>query len=233
MTSLFMGNTPYAAAEQLMMQPPGYVPRGGGMWRAPKLTFTAGDLDCKLCSHWEKRRCTLDRCVCLEERMQAGAVSYDQLLDELIGRCANPGCRRRIRELAEAWDGALFTSQAHRITFSDNKSIYRRKKLTDKELAALFLLTSTPEMRERSWWVRQKSVIDFSDVNLNGISMEGYTLYQAAKTIALGGKWLTYADLGNPFLIDEATFRIIVHALLISLFGTSVTALEEGGYYAH
>ena len=226
MSTFFMGRTSHAVAEALMRQPPGYAQRGGGR-RWPELTYTAADLRCELCLHWQQGRCVLKRCICLKERLAAGLVAYDDLLRELVTRNSSPACARRIQALAGTWTGSLFSGSAHRVAFAIGKMSWQYKKPKQKELAALFLLTASQEMRDRSWAALKKDAIDFAAFPLREISGQGYALYQAAKTVVGSGHGLSHADLSDRELVDDDTFRLIVHAMLLARFGAAVMGLEK------
>ena len=76
------------------------------------------------------------------------------------------------------------------------------------------------EMRERR--------LCFQSVRLGGIEPELYSVYQAAKAIAVGCCNITLADLASPELVTDEAFHLITGALLMAKYGDAVLNLEKG-----
>lgn len=69
--------------ERMMTSVPGFGRRGHGVYVFNRFKYTAKDCDCRLCSHYDrKKKCKLPKCVCIEERIEAGAIGY-HLLSQL------------------------------------------------------------------------------------------------------------------------------------------------------
>ena len=55
-----------------------------------------------------------------------------------------------------------------------------------------------------------------------------YSVYQAAKAIAVGCCNITLADLASPELVTDEAFHLITGALLMAKYGDAVLNLEKG-----
>ena len=60
------------------------------------------------------------------------------------------------------------------------------------------------------------------------IEPELYSVYQAAKAIAIGCCNITLADLASPELVTDEAFHLITGALLMAKYGDVVLNLEKG-----
>ncbi len=67
---------------------------------------------------------------------------------------------------------------------------------------------------------------DFSSISLSGIQPELYSVYQAAKGIAVGSRNITIDDLASPELVTDEAFRLIICALLLAKYGDAILNLE-------
>ena len=62
---------------------------------------------------------------------------------------------------------------------------------------------------------------------LSGIHPELYSIYQAAKTISVGGDNIVIEDLAFSELVSDRAFRLILGALLLCRYGEVVLNLER------
>lgn len=51
-------------------------------------------------------------------------------------------------------------------------------------------------------------------------------MYQAAKTISMGTRNITFADLESPELVTDEAFYLIICALLLARYGDVILMLE-------
>ena len=77
-------------------------------------------------------------------------------------------------------------------------------------------------------WKCGNDGFDFQSVQLGGIEPELYSVYQAAKAIAVGCCNITLADLASPELVTDEAFHLITGALLMAKYGDAVLNLEKG-----
>ena len=120
----------------------------------------------------------------------------------------------------------FFLSDAHRRRWTHWRE--RCWRLSDRNKAALFLLTAYESLWRRMVWKCGNDGFDFQSVRLGGIEPELYSVYQAAKAIAVGCCNITLADLVSPELVTDEAFHLITGALLMAKYGDVVLNLEKG-----
>ena len=185
MTRYFMKFTPLFAAEVQMMTPPRHQPRRSGRIRS-SFRYSADDVRCKDCTRYDSGHpCHLNECVCLEERIEAGVVKLNALARECFGGRMFRPLQRRLRDELNRQPFRFFLSDAHRERWTHWKN--RCYGMSGRNTAALFLLTADEELWQRVLWHFDSSGFDFSAIRLSGIHPELYSIYQAAKTISVGG----------------------------------------------
>ena len=77
-------------------------------------------------------------------------------------------------------------------------------------------------------WKCGNDGFDFQTVHLRGIRLELYSVYQAAKAIAVGSCNITLADLASPEFVTDEAFHLIICALLMAKYGDVILNLENG-----
>ena len=86
MTRYLMRDTPLCQMEQQMMTPPYFKPRGYGRYY-PGFQYSRDDMECPYCMNFRRNHpCPLEQCVCLDERIVAGAID----LNEFVRDCFFP-----------------------------------------------------------------------------------------------------------------------------------------------
>lgn len=86
MTRYFMRDTPLCQLEQQMMTPPNFKPRGHGRY-SPGFQYSSEDTECPYCINFRRNQpCPLKLCICLDERIAAGALN----LNEFVRDCFFP-----------------------------------------------------------------------------------------------------------------------------------------------
>lgn len=90
------------------------------------------------------------------------------------------------------------------------------------------LLTAYKSLWRRMVWKCGNDGFDFQAVHLRGIRPELYSVYQAAKAIAVGSSNITLADLASPELVTDEAFYLIICALLMAKYGVVILNLENG-----
>ena len=221
MTRYFMKFTPLFAAEVQMMTPPRHQPRGSGRIRS-SFRYSADDVRCKDCTRYDSGQpCHLNECVCLEERIEAGIVELNALARECFGGRMFRPLQRRLRDELNRQPFRFFLSAAHRERWTHWKN--RCYGMSERNAAALFLLTADEGLWQRVLWHFDSSGFDFPAIRLSGIHPELYSIYQAAKTISVGGDNIVIEDLA---FCDRA-FRLILGALLLCRYGEVVLNLER------
>lgn len=215
----FMRDTPLQALEQLMMSQPGQKPRGGGIYRSP-FRYTPEDVACEYCQNYvRKHPCRLCECTCLDERIEAGVLNLNEFVRDCFTPSMGPQFRKRMHQQFRERKPQFFQfflSDAHRRRWTHWRE--RCWRLSDRNKAALFLLTAYESLWRRMVWKCGNDGFDFQSVRLGGIEPELYSVYQAAKAIAVGCCNITLADLASPELVTDEAFHLITGALLMAKY---------------
>ena len=226
MTRYFMKFTPLFAAEVQMMTPPRHHPRRSGRIRS-SFRYSADDVRCKDCTRYDSGQpCHLNECVCLEERIEAGVLELNEFVRDCFALSMGPQLRKRMHQQFRERKPQFFLSDAHRRRWTHWRE--RCWRLSDRNKAALFLLTAYESLWRRMVWKCGNDGFDFQSVRLGGIEPELYSVYQAAKAIAVGCCNITLADLASPELVTDEAFHLITGALLMAKYGDAVLNLEKG-----
>lgn len=227
MTRHFMRDTPLHQMEQMMMTPPHFKPRGHGLRRSG-FRYQAKDVDCEYCMNYSRRNlCPLDQCVCLEERIETGALSLEDLLRDCLRGNLKMRLWRRLAQEIYPYPLQLFRTDEHRRRWMHWRTRYRR--LSQRNQAALFLLTAYDDIWRRVIWKVEDDGFDFDSVRLAGIQPGLYSVYQAAKAISIGSQNITIADLASRELVTDEAFQLIICALLLAKYGDAISNLERKG----
>ena len=225
MTRYFMKFTPLFAAEVQMMTPPRHQPRRSGRIRS-SFRYSADDVRCKDCTRYDSGHpCHLNKCVCLEERIEAGVVELNALARECFGGRLFRPLQRRLRDELNRQPFRFFLSDAHRERWTHWKN--RCYGMSERNAAALFLLTADEELWQRVLWHFDSSGFDFPAIRLSGIHPELYSIYQAAKTISVGGDNIVIEDLAFSDLVSDRAFRLILGALLLCRYDPPLPPEED------
>lgn len=140
MTRYFMRDTPLCQMEQQMMTPPYFKPRGHGRYY-PGFQYSRDDMECPYCMNFRRNHpCPLEQCVCLDERIVAGAID----LNEFVRDCFFPEAGAQLQaRLERSFNGCsieFFLSDSHRERWQHWRE--RCFRMPNRNLAALFLLTA-------------------------------------------------------------------------------------------
>ena len=224
MTRYFMRDTPLCQMEQQMMTPPYFKPRGHGRY-SPGFQYRRDDMECPYCMNFRRKHpCPLEQCVCLDERIVAGAID----LNEFVRDCFFPEARVQLQARLErnftCCSISFFLNASHRERWQHWRE--RCYRMSDRNLAALFLLTAYEDIWRRMIWKFDAHGFDFQSVQLSGIQPELYSVYQAAKAISTGSRNITLADLASPELVTDEAFHLIVCALLLAKYGDAILNFE-------
>ena len=225
LTRYFMKFTPLFAAEVQMMTPPRHQPRRSGRIRS-SFRYSADDVRCKDCTRYDSGQpWRLNECICLEERIESGVVELNALARECFGGRLFRPLQRRLRDELNRQPFRFFLSDVHRERWTHWKN--RCYGMSERNAAALFLLTADEELWQRVLWHFDSSGFDFPAIRLSGIHPKLYSIYQAAKTISVGGDNIVIEDLAFSELVSDRAFRLILGALLLCRYGEVVLNLER------
>ena len=178
---------------------------------------------CKLCAEYSRKRgCISKHCPYFTERVAAGALNYKGAVAEAfqaIPMFADHlnGIKKRLAN--SIWNGAEHKRrmEALRLYTGRGKDFY-----TNEYLAAMYLLTVTPTLYERTHQCFTKYGLEFALVNTKGLSIDEYTLLGTAKTLYFGTEDLTAEDIAEAEIVSGDALPYIVNAVLIVRFGEAI-----------
>ena len=168
--------------------------------------------------------CPLEQCVCLDERIVAGAIDLNQFVRDCFFPEAGVQLQARLERSFNGCSIGFFLSDSHRERWQHWRA--RCYRMPGRNLAALFLLTAYEDIWRRMIWKFDARRFDFQSVQLSGIQPELYSVYQAAKAISTGSHNITLADLASPELVTDEAFHLIVCALLLAKYGDAILNFE-------
>lgn len=225
MTRYFMRDTPLFHLEQQMMTPPNFKPRGHGL-RRPAFRYQAKDVECQYCTNYSQENlCPLCECICLGERIEAGTLSLEKVIQDCLRGKLRMRLWKRLAQEIYPYPLRSFRSDEHRNRWMHWRTRYRR--LSQRNQAALFLLTAYDDIWRRVIWKVEDDGFDFDSVQLAGIVPELYSVYQAAKSISTGSQNITIADLASRELVTDEAFQLIICALLLAKYGDAILNFDR------
>lgn len=140
MTRYFMRDTPLCQMEQQMMTPPYFKPRGHGRYY-PGFQYSRDDMECPYCMNFRRNHpCPLEQCVCLDERIVAGAIDLNEFVRDCFFPEAGVQLQARLERSFNGCSIGFFLSDSHRERWQHWRA--RCYRMSDRDLAALFLLTA-------------------------------------------------------------------------------------------
>ena len=150
MTKYFLKDTPLAGLERQMMTPPNFTPRGGGQMILCRFRYRPEDVDCKNCTEYRKKRDALRVCPWLEERAEAGVVTYAVLAFEFYERWMDGPFGERIRKVLSGKRTVTYYNEGHAArlqVYSTYLTTHWKGGNRNHRLAAMYLMTATEALR--------------------------------------------------------------------------------------
>lgn len=93
--------------------------------------------------------------------------------------------------------------------------------------AAVFLLSSDAGIWEQAAPHVSERGIDYKTFHVNGVDLDGYAIFCAAKELGTGKPYLKLSELGDAELIHDGLLLLILHSILISRHGIGIIYGEE------
>lgn len=187
------------------------------------------DVCCQYCTQFRRCRLTKDACPWLQERLQAGVVSYAELLLSLLDDPACPVDCRRMAELLESSPNSLWSSDIHQKNYRWLESnIPLCRSDTNKRLASAYLLSSTPGLIQFAKSCTVTRMFGrLSETITDHLSDPELTMLVAALNLLTQAESPTLSSLLSPDRVDMFSTRHIAHALLIARFGSDVLKVTD------
>lgn len=200
MSKLFCSSPQLCVLERQMQQPPGYRPRGGGIWIMNE-------------AEWRNRGNCLEIVDCVVSRMQ---------MEHLKRRIEEIFC--------EAGQKLIFSSPAHKEKYLLLMRGKRADIFCSHPnyAAAVFLLSADDGLWERAKRHVTDTGIYFDRIRLGGVTLEQYILFHAAKDVHNGTKHIRLSELADRELVADRLLRLIVNAFVIQKCGVGMTKQEKG-----
>lgn len=194
--------------------------------------YTPEDVDCKYCTDYSRHSCTNEGCPWLAERIEAGDVSYKEILVTTFAKSMLPDSRTRLCELIDDALKFFWADDLHRNRFERLRAAlgYNKKRDTNRFIALLYLLTADENLFVRCGRCINRGDVDFSTVKLRGIETSDYILYRTAKSIYTCSDDFNLEALEDG-AIRDFSFRLIINALLIVRYGIAVTRIKNNKWW--
>ena len=190
--------------------------------------YSPEDVACCFCENGTTHgTCKVKVCPFIAERIEAGVVGYREVVSDAFPEQSK--LTSRLHSLIRGFPGTLWTEEQHKIRMEYIRLLrpYKQGRDTPSYYAAVYLLTSDQDLLDRSFDCFQPDGIDFSRIQLQGISTHGYTLYNAARSIYAGNTMLSIEDMADPEIVAPYTFRLIINAFLIARYGLPVLEVKD------
>ncbi|WP_337601414.1 hypothetical protein [Dysosmobacter welbionis] len=229
MTKYFLKDTPLAELERQMMTPPNFSPRGGGQTVLCRFRYRPEDVVCKHCTEYRRGGCIEGVCPWLEERVEAGAVTYTSLAAEFYRKWRETELGERIQELLSGKRAIAYYDNDHASRLALYALFLDRHRRNNRALAAMYLLTATETLRQcalpRIFAFWSVPIGEWKAVRT--LSEQEYVLFQAAKGIWQSQRTITIPELCDRKLVEDKTLELILNAALIAHYGRAMLAFDR------
>lgn len=218
MTRFFERGTALAEMERQMMMVPNFAPRGYGSAVLCRYRPTAADVDCRNCLEHRRRGCRSLTCLYLSERLEAGAVTMEELIAETVRPWKHLPLKQRAMGLACRAKDFHFDGQLHIMRMME-MTRGGKEYVNSRWLAAVYLLSARAALWQKTIAAVRPDQINFASVRLGDCPVQEYVLYRAAKGICSGVLGATLEELADPELVSDDTLRLILCAAAAARYG--------------
>ena len=221
MGKYFVRGTPLAELERQMMMVPNFAPRGSSSAVLCCYRPTAADVDCRNCLQYRRRSCPRLNCPYLSERLEAGAVTMDELIVETVRPWKHLPLKQRAVGLACREERFHFEGQLHVMRMTEMTKA-EEEYVNSRWLATVYLLSAHAGLWRKTLFAVRPDQVDFAIVRLGESTVQEYVLYRAAKGICTGTLGATSEELADPELVSDETLLLILNAVVIARYGPEV-----------
>ena len=221
MGKYFVKGTPLAELERQMMMVPNFAPRGSSSAVLCRYRPTAADVDCRNCLQYRRRSCRSLSCPYLSERLEAGAVTMDELIVETVRPWKHLPLKQRAVGLACREERFHFEGQLHVMRMEEMTKV-NVEYVNSRWLATVYLLSAQASLWRKTLFAVRPDQIDFALVRLGESAVQEYVLYRAAKGICTGTLGTTSEELADPELVNDETLLLILNAAVLARYGPEV-----------
>lgn len=184
--------------------------------------YTPEMVDCKLCTEYRKTKgCTAQGvCPWLAERIEAGVLGYGEAV---MGSFPHrPRLQTRLTMAEQLFNGSLWADEQHQQRFNNLMARFKyskKRKDLGKYYAVIFLFSGSIELNRRTINCVESQAIEFGWADTSDMLEEDYTLFTAARSIAVGNTHRLLKKLEDISAVGLWEFCVIVNALLIERYG--------------
>ncbi len=182
--------------------------------------YTPEMVDCKLCTKYKKGCTTQGSCPWLAERIEAGVVGYGEAV---MGSFPHrPRLQTRLTMAEQLFNGSLWADEQHQQRFNNLMARFKyskKRKDLGKYYAVIFLFSGSIELNRRTINCVESQAIEFGWADTSDMLEEDYTLFAAARSIAVGNTHRLLKKLEDISAVGLREFCLIVNALLIERYG--------------
>ena len=104
-----------------------------------------------------------------------------------------------------------------------------KESVNSRWLAAVYLLSASAPIWQRTLAAVKPGQIDFAGVRLGDASIQDYVLYRTAKGLSAGALGVTSEELADAELVSDDTLLLILYAVLIARYGPEVMNIGRAG----
>lgn len=208
--------------EKFMSLPRYPTRKGGGIYRK-SYNYTKKDCDCVNCLHWQKKTgCSQIVCPYIQERIDCGACSFDEILHVVFIDVKSKKLIKRVNQYIRERKtmDVKFRNDKHKELFY--KTIESKYKTNNAFMSAVYLMTADIFLWKQVCLNVGMKEISFAKIRLKKSSPEAYALYCAAKDLYLGTEHISMCDLTDEEIIPKKVFELICNAVAIRRFGIGV-----------
>ena len=221
MGKYFVKGTPLAELERQMMMVPNFAPRGSSSAVLCRYRPTAADVDCRNCLQYRRRSCRSLSCPYLSERLEAGAVTMDELIVETVRPWKHLPLKQRAVGLACREERFHFEGQLHVMRMEEMTKV-NVEYVNSRWLATVYLLSAQASLWRKTLFAVRPDQIDFALVRLGESTVQEYVLYRAARGLCTGTLGATSEELADPELVSDETLLLILNAAALARYGPEV-----------
>lgn len=172
-------------------------------------------------------------CPWIEERAEAGAVTYSSLAADYYRNWQSGRLGERIAELLSNKKAVAYYDAAHTSRFLFYYPYLLRHHGDDtgrRRLATMYLLTATESLCRAV-----PNIFGLWSIRLSGwdtvraMSEQEYVLYQAAKGLYQNHQYISFQELCDRELVDDTALTLILDAMLIAHYGKAMFTIGGTG----
>lgn len=212
---------------EIFMQLTRYPNNKGGGHMKFNYEYTKEDCRCEYCLHYKYKRCTVPKCVVLEERVICRAATYNEILNALRLDTSDIGIKYRLQDYMEEryMKKIQFASDAHKKRFESQ--LNRINKKNKPLVAAVYLLAIDNKVWSQCWQNIQYNSVRIAEKKLRYSGRYGYLYFCAARDLFFGTKTVTLGELTDRDIVEEKTFALVMNAIAIKQYGINAVYVSD------